>query len=272
MNGFVSRATVTAVGLACKAFLNIGYCSLTVSGLHHLSDALKSPTRTDGQGLITDDPVAWGVLPARHYLSSRTTRWTLGASDVMFTNPHGQIIETFRGKGIYQPAVDTAIQKLDQGGWVHLFGEGKVNQPRDYPQDVSGIASLPRFKWGVRILMETMKPPVIIPMWLTGFDKLMPEGRVAPWKFLPRYGAQLSVTFGNPVSPSEILDAIRAVDSKMSPPDSVQPTGWVRDQLLLKLQAIPMAQEDHVRSAVTAVIQQRVEALGRTICGDTLTR
>ena len=30
----------------------------------------------------------------------------------------GQTIETFRGKGIYQAAVDTAIQKVDLGGWV----------------------------------------------------------------------------------------------------------------------------------------------------------
>ena len=67
-------------------------------------------------------------------------RWTLGASDIMFTNPYailtsaddrsiarsvfswffrnGQVLETFRGKGIYQPSIDTAIAKLDQGEWV----------------------------------------------------------------------------------------------------------------------------------------------------------
>jgi monolysocardiolipin acyltransferase len=92
-----------------------------------------------------DDPITWGVLPARLHWSSRTTRWTLGASDIMFTNPYvnkvsyilsfpelsclpdsafsaffraGQVLETFRGRGIYQPAVDTAIEKLDQGQWV----------------------------------------------------------------------------------------------------------------------------------------------------------
>ena len=30
----------------------------------------------------------------------------------------GQTIETFRGKGIYQAAVDIAIQKVNLGGWV----------------------------------------------------------------------------------------------------------------------------------------------------------
>jgi len=34
-----------------------------------------------------DDPLTWGILPARTYLHSHLTRWTLGASDIMFTNP-----------------------------------------------------------------------------------------------------------------------------------------------------------------------------------------
>ncbi|KAG5716067.1 putative lysophosphatidylcholine acyltransferase [Termitomyces sp. T112] len=281
MSAFVSTATVTTVGLACKAFLNLGYCSLTVSGLHHLHDTLSSPARNAGQGLITvanhistlDDPVAWGVLPTRYYLSRRTTRWTLASIFSAFFR-HGQTIETFRGKGVHQPAVDTAIQKLDQGGWVHLFSEGKVNQPEDYPRDESGVARLPRFKWGVgRILMETLNPPVIIPMWLTGFDKLMPEGRAFPWKFLPRYGAQLSVTFGSPIPPEEVLEALGTLSTKLAPHDTVQPTIRVKDQIS-QLQAPYMAQEDlsKTRSAVTAIIQQRVEALGRSICGDTLTQ
>lgn len=31
---------------------------------------------------------------------------------------HGQVLETFRGKGIYQSAVDVAIGKLNHGSWV----------------------------------------------------------------------------------------------------------------------------------------------------------
>ncbi|KAH9170192.1 hypothetical protein EDB89DRAFT_1979218 [Lactarius sanguifluus] len=34
-----------------------------------------------------------------------------------------------------------------------------------------------------------------------GFDKLVPEGRHTPWKYLPCPGARLSVAFGTPVSP-----------------------------------------------------------------------
>jgi hypothetical protein len=30
----------------------------------------------------------------------------------------GQVIETFRGEGVYQPAIDTAIERLRAGAWV----------------------------------------------------------------------------------------------------------------------------------------------------------
>ena len=62
--------------------------------------------------------------------------------------------------GVFQPAVDNAIKKLDEGGWVHFFGEGKVNQPYQYEllrstKEAGGtsgvenlVARLPRFKWG----------------------------------------------------------------------------------------------------------------------------
>jgi len=69
----------------------------------------------------------------------------------MFTSPplskffsNGQVIETVRGGGIYQPAVDTAIKRIEQGGWIHIFPEGKVNQSKSNP-----AGGLHRFKWGV---------------------------------------------------------------------------------------------------------------------------
>jgi hypothetical protein len=36
----------------------------------------------------------------------------------------------------------------------------------------------------------------------------MPEGRHAPWKYLPRPGARLSVTFGTPVPPTAVRGAL----------------------------------------------------------------
>ncbi|TRM68468.1 acyltransferase-domain-containing protein [Schizophyllum amplum] len=245
--------TVAAVGLTCKAFLRSGLCSLSVDGLHHLQAALEAQPR---RGVVTvsnhistlDDPVTWGVLPLPYLFNSRLMRWTLGASDIMFTNPvfsyffrNGQVLETFRGKGIYQPSVDTAIAKLDRGDWIHLFGEGKVNQPDTYAV-LDGVARLPRFRWGVgRILQEVRAPPIIIPMWLNGFNKLMPEGRPFPYKYIPRAGQELSVTFGAPLA-ADKMDRIERL----------------------------RAAEDDNRSAITSILRDAVEELGYRVSGPSL--
>ncbi|KAL0949157.1 hypothetical protein HGRIS_009238 [Hohenbuehelia grisea] len=354
--GLCSTATVSSIALACKLVLNLpGFAKVSVSGLHIFLDALRSDARQHGHGVITvanhistlDDPVAWGVIPAHCYFRERTTRWALGASDIMFTNPlfsaffrQGQVLETFRGRGIYQPAVDTAIEKLNGGAWVrcasllgtratlfavsnagpvlplrrrycgvklnhispqvHLFGEGKINQPNTYPV-VNGVAHLPRFKWGVgRILMETQRPPTVIPMWLSGFDQLMPEGRAFPYKYLPRPGARLSVTFGTPLPQDSIRHALDILhdgstlgrqvayddryitrDPKTSvlPPEGEHAKGWVggdvadsagdsgSDRVYDELRNVGVAR---VRSEVTAIVQRAVEDLGRRVSGNLL--
>jgi len=211
----------------------------------------------------------------------------------MFTNPAfsaffraGQVLETFRGRGIYQPAVDTAIEKLDQGQWVHLFGEGKVNQPDSFEKDDNNVTRLPRFKWGVgRILMETALPPIIIPMWLTGFDKLMPEHRAFPWKYIPRLGVKLSITFGDPLSPENIQAVLRTLshedchrhanaqhlNTDKGACEGGDPVGRVRERMMHGMgNAFRGREIDRVRSMVTAVVQQRVESLGKRVSGDTL--
>ncbi|KIJ19895.1 hypothetical protein PAXINDRAFT_174464 [Paxillus involutus ATCC 200175] len=309
----LSSAIITAVGLTCKTFLNSGLCSITVSNLPVLLDALRTEQRRNGQGVVTvanhlstlDDPVTWGILPTKNYTNSRTMRWVLGASDIMFTNPlfsaffrKGQVIETFRGNGIWQPAVDSAIQLLNQGHWLHMFGEGAVHQPAEYPQ-TNGVTHLPRFKWGVgRIVMETNVPPIIIPMWLTGFDKLMPEHRPFPYKFIPKMGIELGVTFGDPIPAEKIMaascilrqgtwssshaeiakDGIR-YNGPLSRPgvgDDMRLGGWVGDAggiLVAESEAeVRRRQTDEVRSEVTAIIQRAVEDLGRMVSGDKLDR
>src|SRR6267154_3296626 len=50
MQQILSAATVTAVGLTCKAYLHSGLCSISVRGLPYLLDALYSSKRRNGQG------------------------------------------------------------------------------------------------------------------------------------------------------------------------------------------------------------------------------
>lgn len=190
---------------------------------------------------------------------------------------NGQVIETFRGEGIFQPALDAAIDKLNQGHWVHLFGEGKVCQPPRYPQ-VNGVTHLQRFKWGVgRVVMEANVLPLIIPMWLTGFDKLMPEGRPFPLKFLPKLGVKLGVAFGDPIPPARIvalLDTMPNNRGNQAPRThsyTEEPCRYERS--LVNDEAIVQKREmDHIRSEVTAIIQRAVEDLGRKLSGNRLDR
>lgn len=127
-----------------------------------------------------------------------------------FTN--GQCIETHRGGGINQPAIDQAIEKLNEGDWVHLFPEGYVN--------VSQSTRLRRFKWGIsRMILEAERMPEVVPIWITGFDRMMPEPRGKP-KWLPRFGNDVTVTFGEPITDSlvPVVDAIKA-SGEAAPPD-----------------------------------------------------
>ncbi|KAL5638934.1 hypothetical protein ACGC1H_003337 [Rhizoctonia solani] len=210
-----TRLTLATVGLGSKLFLNTACASVKVHGLQHLLTALDETGRND-RGIITvsnhisvvDDPLIWGALPVWHcILNPRNMRWTLGASDIMFTNPvynwffrNGQVIETVRGAGVHQPAVDIAVAKLNSGAWVHVFPEGKVNQ-----ESCQSGGELLRFKWGVgRMAMSTTKTPVIIPMHIAGLQKVMPEPR--RFKFLPRIGHHISITFGDPEALTQEVD------------------------------------------------------------------
>src|SRR5258708_19446708 len=48
----------------------------------------------------------------------------------------GQVIETFRGRGIYQPAVNDTVKKLHEGACIYLFPDGSVIHPSPNPSSV----------------------------------------------------------------------------------------------------------------------------------------
>ncbi|KDQ11433.1 hypothetical protein BOTBODRAFT_46403 [Botryobasidium botryosum FD-172 SS1] len=243
------------IGIFSKLGLYMNY--VTVNGLPHLLHALQ-----EGKGVVTvsnhisvvDDPLSWGVLPLSNYFNPDKVRWTLGAHDIMFTNSvhstffrAGQVIETFRGQGVHQPAIDEAVRKLEAGKWLHIFPEGKVNQPTKHPS-----GGLIRFKWGIgRILMDTKTSPTVIPMWISGFDKIMPEPRRL--KFIPRLGKRVSITFGDPL---QVTTRTQEIVSQFRE-NRIQP----------KELAESRQQELDVRIEVTRCLQEEVERLGRSVGG-----
>lgn len=120
-----------------------------------------------------------------------------------------------------------------------------------------------------RMVMESKKPPIIIPTWITGFDKLMPEGRKFPFKIFPRPGAELSVTFGEPLSAASIR---RDLGTQPPFPSSdlysefrvgEEPFGWLGTELENKLRTAEGL--SYIRTRVTGIIHDAVENLGRSV-------
>ncbi len=55
-SSLLSKLTVGAIGLTCKTFLNIGYCSsVKVNGLDILLEALRNEERNQGRGIMTSE-------------------------------------------------------------------------------------------------------------------------------------------------------------------------------------------------------------------------
>ncbi|CAG8748419.1 16324_t:CDS:2, partial [Acaulospora morrowiae] len=149
-----------------------------------------------------DDPLIWGSLPLRVFSSRDRLRWALGAQEICFTTPFlsgffalGQVVPIVRGAGVFQPAMNFAIDRLNEGKWVHIFPEGRVNPKMD----------LLKFKWGVgRLMMESTNPPIVVPLCFKGPEEIMPEKRVNNC-WIPVLGKEVVITYGKPIDLNDTL-------------------------------------------------------------------
>jgi monolysocardiolipin acyltransferase len=85
-----------------------------------------------------------------------------------------------------------SVYTRNRHSWVHVFPEGLVHQ---HP-----ASDLRYFKWGVaRLILEAEPAPDVLPMFIDGTQRIMPEDRAFP-RFAPRMGKTVRVAFG------EVLD------------------------------------------------------------------
>lgn len=150
-----------------------------------------------------DDPFVWSaILPWKTLWNHNSLRWSLGAQELMFTNRYdsfffgiaGKGIPIDRNRGLSQPGILSAIDKLNQGEWIHVFPEGKVNQ--------SG--SLLPFKWGTgKLVYVSDEVPLVLPFYFTGMEGVMPLKQ----PYIPRpFGKTLEVFFGDPLDFKPFLE------------------------------------------------------------------
>ncbi|KAJ1982599.1 Lyso-phosphatidylcholine acyltransferase [Dimargaris xerosporica] len=208
---FSSFVVLTLVAMISKLFMCF-YTDTEVVNRDTLVDILDD-RMAKPRPLITvanhvsalDDPLLWGFLPMRQLLDREKVRWCLAARELLFTNPIattfftlGQTMPLLRGAGIFQPYLDAALERLNRNKWVHLFPEGKIFQSSDLGQ----------FRWGVaRLVMEAQITPIVVPIWHSGMDKVMPLNRTL---HVPVLGQKLKVVVGEPLDFAPLLARARA--------------------------------------------------------------
>ncbi|QDS75003.1 hypothetical protein FKW77_005609 [Venturia effusa] len=132
-----SKATIAAIGLACKGFLKVGTKETETHGLENfvkLLDERQDIAKRD-RGLLTisnhtsvlDDPLIWGCLPMRFFFNPNQMRWSLGSYDICFQGSAlttffnlGQVLPTHRRTyseqgGLFQPTVPQCVRLLSRG-------------------------------------------------------------------------------------------------------------------------------------------------------------
>ena len=146
-----------------------------------------------------DDPLMFGDIPFRLVPllkgDTRTTRWLLGARELCFTKLWHSVffswtgvVPTVRGYGVYQKSVNFCLNKLRDGGWVHIFPEGGVN--------LNPLQETLRLKWGVgRLVSECLPSPLVVPIWHVGMEEILPNRP----PYIPKPFKKVTMLVGNPL-------------------------------------------------------------------------
>ncbi|XBW34535.1 hypothetical protein QEN19_000085 [Hanseniaspora menglaensis] len=146
----------------------------------------------------------------------------------------------------------------DKPSWVHVYPEGFVLQLNPPFGN-----SMRYFKWGItRLILESTKAPIVVPMFATGFEKIAPEStagtKVA--RYMPNnFGAEINVNIGTQIA-EEIIDGFREewkvlCDKYLKNNDN----GDLNDNLMFSKEA------EQLRSQVAATLREHVAKIRHEI-------
>ncbi|ANB14641.1 Taz1p [Sugiyamaella lignohabitans] len=89
---------------------------------------------------------------------------------------------------------------IDRPGWVHIFPETFVHQP--YPPHQH---TLKYFHWGVsRLILESSQPPIVVPIYTHGLEKIIPEDESYIGGLRKRLGSKVEFNVGMPLDESAV--------------------------------------------------------------------
>ena len=172
-----SSATMLTIGMGAKFLLRC-YNTTVIHGKENIDSVFNSRSgpvlSVVNHHSCFDDPGIWGaVLSPRQLINTRLMRWGASASEVIFVNRPletfwklGKVIPIVRGWGVDQPAMQFLVDKLNRGGWVNIFPEGKVTVGRH----------IGMLRWGVgRLIMDSDKVPTVVPVLHMGMDSVLPN-------------------------------------------------------------------------------------------------
>jgi monolysocardiolipin acyltransferase len=206
---------------------------------HRLDTLLKLVLdRPNGKPLLTvsnhqsvmDDPGLWAKILPWWRLRPEQLRWQICTEDVFFGSKHlqpiigaGNCMPLDRTGGLFQPVFKRFFDKLEGGAWCHIFPEGRVFQNWRFDPHSQRLGP---FKVGVGKLIAHCPPgkePIVLPMYHTGMDSVVPEVVLAnggkgkrkgvrpskPVSLVPQTGREIRYFVGEPLDFTAKIEAFR---------------------------------------------------------------
>ena len=157
----------------------------------------------------------FSLLPITLASRPSNVRWSLCSQEYCYEK--GALIGTFffagktlpvrRGAGIDHMFLKTFHDKIQQGDWVHIFPEGKIDQCGEM-RGRGPEAAIGRLKWGVgKLIARADVPPVVVPIYHVGMEKVMPQhkGTHRIKSFVPHVNERVHTIVGEPLDFSDLL-------------------------------------------------------------------